>query len=396
MKIAIDARWILPRISGIGAYTRELLRALARLDSGHAFTVFFDRADVLNRTAREADLLGRPRFTLRVLPWTVFAPASQLHLPALLRNEQFDVFHSPNYMIPLLAFPRRRPGRTRAVVTIHDVIPLLIPDHAPRSRKSRFFFLYRALMAEIARRADAIIAVTEASRADCLAPLRIPAGRAGMVHAVPNGVSERFAPPANGVAPRRSPDDRTTPRECLYVGRADPYKNLTGLLQAFARARAGLPFPFKLVMAGPRDDRYPEAPELARKLGVSDHVEWTGYLSDAELVRRYQTADLLCLPSRYEGFGLPVAEAMACGTPVVCGTAAALREIASGAALFADPDDWDGLAAGMRDILTQPALAARLARAGLERAASFTWARTAARTLEVYEWAAALPATRAP
>lgn len=391
MKIAIDARWIYPRISGIGAYTRELLRALATLDTPHEFTVFFDRTDIRNRTAREAGLLDRPRFILRVLPWGVFSPRSQLALPGLLRREGFDVFHSPNYMIPLLAFPRRRPGRVRAVVTIHDVIPLLFPDHAPRSRKSRLFFLYRWLMAEVARRADCLIAVSEASRVDCLSQLRIPPERADRVSAVPNGVSERFVPPPEGLAPRRNPEDRATPRTCLYVGRADPYKNLDGLLRAFARARAVAPFPLLLVIAGPRDERYPEAPALARELGIDAQVTWTGYLSDADLLRHYQSADLLALPSRYEGFGLPVMEAMACGTPVLASTAASLREIAGEAAVFADPDDIEGMARGMLEILTQPALAARLAQAGLKRAATFTWARTAERTLAVYERAAGLP-----
>ncbi len=391
MKIAIDGRWIYPRISGIGAYTRELLRALAPLDTENDYTVFFNRADVRDRTARETGLKDRSNFSLRLLPWGVFSPLGQLALPGLLRRERFDVFHSPNYMIPLPAFPRFRTGSTRAVVTIHDVIPLLFPAHAPRSRKSRFFFLYRGLMAEIARRADFIITVSESSRSDCLTKLRIAPERADRVCAVHNGVSDRFMPPPEGPAPRRSPDDKTTTRTCLYVGRADPYKNLDGLLRAFARVRDELPFPLELVIAGPKDDRYPEAPALARELGVDGQVVWTGYLSDSELIRRYQTADLLILPSRYEGFGLPVIEAMACGTPVLCSTAAALREIAGQAALFADPDDIPGLARGMREILTQSALADRLSHDGLRQAARFSWAKTAAQTLAVYQRAAALP-----
>jgi glycosyltransferase involved in cell wall biosynthesis len=246
-------------------------------------------------------------------------------------------------------------------------------------------------MAEVSRRADYIIAVSESSRQDCLSELRIGPERANRVCAVSNGVSDRFMPPAEGPAPRRNPADKTTTRTCLYVGRADPYKNLGGLLRAFAQVHRELPFPLELAIAGPRDDRYPEAPALARELGVESHVVWTGYLSDTELVRRYQTADLLVLPSRYEGFGLPVVEAMACGTPVLCSTAAALREIAGEAALFSDPDDIADMARRMREILTQPDLAARLARDGLRQAARFTWTRTATQTLAVYHRAAALP-----
>jgi glycosyltransferase involved in cell wall biosynthesis len=277
------------------------------------------------------------------------------------------------------------------VVTIHDVIPLLFPDHAPRSRKSRLAWVYRWLMREVARRADCLITVSEASRADCLRTLAIPPGRADRVTAIHNGVSPRFTPPPGGPAPRKDPADTATVRTCLYVGRADPYKNLDGLVRAFARARTGLPFPLRLVIAGPPDDRYPEAQGLVTKLGLAQDVLWTGYLSDDDLLRQYREADLLALPSRYEGFGLPVVEAMACGTPVLCSTAAALREIAGDATVMAAPDDIDGLANGMRDLLLKPELASRLVRAGLARAADFTWEQTAARTLAVYNQAAALP-----
>jgi glycosyltransferase involved in cell wall biosynthesis len=391
MKIVIDARWIFPRISGIGAYTRELLRALARLDADNAYTVLFDRTDIRDRTVEEAGLAGRPNVRCRVVPWGVFSLRGQLSLPGLLRRERFEIYHAPNYMIPLAAFPRHHAGRTRAVVTIHDVIPLLFPDHAPRSRKSRLAWVYRWLMREVARRADCLITVSEASRADCLRTLAIPPGRADRVTAIHNGVSPRFTPPPGGPAPRKDPADTATVRTCLYVGRADPYKNLDGLVRAFARARTGLPFPLRLVIAGPPDDRYPEAQGLVTKLGLAQDVLWTGYLSDDDLLRQYREADLLALPSRYEGFGLPVVEAMACGTPVLCSTAAALREIAGDATVMAAPDDIDGLANGMRDLLLKPELASRLVRAGLARAADFTWEQTAARTLAVYNQAAALP-----
>jgi glycosyltransferase involved in cell wall biosynthesis len=215
-----------------------------------------------------------------------------------------------------------------------------------------------------------------------------------MVCTVPNGVSPRYAVPQEGPAPRKDPADHASLRTCLYVGRADPYKNLDGLLRAFARAKGRLPFPLQLVIAGPRDDRYPEAPALAEQLNVAADVCWTGYLSDRDLLHHYQTADLLALPSRCEGFGLPVIEAMACGTPCLCSTAPALKEIAQGAALFAGPDDLEGMAQGIQDILTRPDLAADLARRGIARAAEFTWQRTAEQTLAVYERAASLPGGR--
>ena len=138
-------------------------------------------------------------------------------------------------------------------------------------------------------------------------------------------------------------------------------------------------------MIGPQDARYPEAPDLAVKLGVQDAVDWIGYVTPEELRRTYQMADVFCLPSRYEGFGLTVLEAMACGTPVVCSNIGSLPEVADDAARLVDPAIRPDLVQALVDVLTQPALAADLRQRGLIRARKFTWQRTAELTLKAYE-----------
>ena len=136
MKIAIDARWIFNEISGIGAYTRDLIRLLARIDQSNQYLLLFSDADLVERTVQETDIAGVESIQTVLLPYGLFSIRNQLQLGSFLRRHAVDVYHSTNYMIPLPAFPRNRSGRPRCVVTIHDVIPMIYPHHAPRSRKS--------------------------------------------------------------------------------------------------------------------------------------------------------------------------------------------------------------------------------------------------------------------
>lgn len=375
MKIALDARWIFPEISGIGAYTRELIRQFTRLDGGTHFLLLFQDPMLLERTARETGFRDTSNFSTVLVPYGVFSPLNQLRLPVLLRHHDIDLYHSANYMMPLWS----RGARAKRVVTIHDLIPMIFRDQVARSRKARLYPVYRRLMLEIGDRADAILTDSRASAADIIRLLEIPAARAGRVRAIPCGVSERFCPPA-----ARPPQPPDSPRTILYVGRADPYKNLQTLVRAFALLRGNARVPARLVIAGSPDPRYPEAAELARSLGLAEAVRWTGYLPDDELVALYQSADVLAHPSRYEGFGLQVLEAMACGVPVVCSNAASLPEVAGSAALMTGPDDAEGFAALIERVLCNPQLAAELSARGIEQARSFTWERTARETLAAF------------
>lgn len=379
LNIAIDARWIFDEISGIGAYTRELIGALAIIDRNNAYMLYFTSEAIRDRTYREAGLSGNENLKSRIVPFGVFSPAGQLRMPSILNQDDIDLFHSTNYMIPLRAFPSGRRGRIACLVTIHDVIPLKFPQYASRSRKRRLFPIYRRLMIEVGRRADMITADSESSRRDILEHMRIDGDRQSRVRRIYCGVGDRYCPPAGR-------DERLSERTrlILYVGRADPYKNLTGLIEAFSCARqAGLP-PAQLVIAGAPDPRYPEAGLLAKSLGLTDAVHWTGYLDEDALVNTYQAADLLVLPSRYEGFGLPVVEAMACGVPVICSNRGSLPEVAGDVAVQVDPDDTDGLAREITRLLTDNSLAADLSRRGIDHARQFNWRRTAGETLDLY------------
>ena len=371
MRIAIDARWIFPEISGIGLYTQELVRAMAALGTSHEVILLFREQAVLDRTAQITGFAANPRFSARLFPHGLFSASSQLRLPGLLRSLGVDVFHSTNYMMPLVGC-----RGFRRVVTIHDLIPLLFRDHAPKSKKERLFPVFKRLMYEVGRRADLVIAVSESTRRDILRELRVPPARHGRVVTIHEAADAAFRP-----GPRIAADAR--PR-ILYVGRRDPYKNLTGLIAAFERVVAG-GVDAVLRVVGSDDPRYPEARELAKRLNLESRIEWAGYVHDRELPEQYRAAAAFALVSKYEGFGLTVLEAMGCGTPVVCGNTSSLPEVAGDAAILVDPADTEAIAAALTRVLSDSVLAASMREKGLAHAARFSWRRAAEETLKAYE-----------
>ena len=374
-RIAIDARWVFRELSGIGRYTLELLRQLGEIGGGFRYVVLVRDAERRAFVEGAAGLAGKENFEFAELPHGVFSPRGQFAAARLLRERSVDVYHSTNFMVPLPAFPRRRPHAMACVCNIHDLIPMVHPEFTPRALKTKFFPVYKALMHEIARRVDAVVTGSESAKADIMRLLGIPGER---IVVAPAGVDARHVPTAE------KPSARGEPKTILYVGRSDPYKNLAGLVEAFARLVGEGGVDARLRIVGSPDARYPEAADAARRLGVADRVEWSGYVDDAGLLKAYQEADVLALLSRYEGFGLPVLEAMACGTPVVCSNAASLPEVAGGAALLVNPGDAAAAAAALRQALANPVTASRLRAAGLAQAAKFSWRAAAAAVLRVY------------
>ncbi len=376
MRIGLDARWIFPEITGIGSYTQELIRHLTLTDTENEYVIFFRHEEVRKRTSQYAELEQTSNFSTQLIPYGPFSLRNQWAMPGLIRKTRLDVYHSTNFMIPFPAFPAGRRGKTACAVTIHDLIPLLFPEHTPKALKTRFHPVYRWIMREVGRRADLIITVSESSRKDILRHMAVPQEKNNRVVAIHEGVSDRYEP-----APRPARDHKVV----LYVGRMDPYKNVPGLLTAFDHiVREGV-IPVRLRIIGPRDARYPHVQEMIEAKGLQEHIDWPGYVSGVELKQAYQEADVFVLPSLYEGFGLPVLEAMACGTPVVCGNRASLPEVAGDAALLVDPENTDALTDAIRSVLTDADRAEALRIRGLDRTAHFSWKRTAQETVRAYQ-----------
>ena len=325
----LDARTAVPHFPGIGRYVSNLASALTPLlSAGESLTVLDSPPPSALRDTSAPDPELAPAAKL---PGTkVSAPVSpfdirqQWQIPFLLRRLKSGgaaVYHSPYYLMPYrTALP--------TLLTFYDVIPLKFPQTVPA--RARLFFRLAATLA--LRTADRVAAISNAARSDLISSFRIPASQ---VSVTPLAASARYRPqPANEVGRVRQkyhlPD-----QFLLYLGINKPHKNLPALIDAYARIASRHAPP--LVVAGAWDQRYPQARERAARLQLGDAARFLGPVNERDLPALYSAATLFVFPSLYEGFGLPVLEAMACGTPVACSNTPGLAEVADDAALLFDP-----------------------------------------------------------
>ena len=375
-----DARLVGEAPSGIGVYATEMLRRIPRLAPDIRFLALFRSAAIRDRVLG-GDASGN--IASKIIPYGPFSPKSQLLFPFLLRRSGAAVYHTPHFVMPYPAFPHSRRGGCRCIANIHDIIPLVVPGYAPASRTSKFLGIYRECIRQAIRRSHVVITGSRVAKDDILRVFRLGADDATRLHVVFDG-ADLSGKAADNHAPIKAADDMATPRLIIYVGRMDPYKNVPMLVDAFSRIKDACPFPVRLKVIGPKDARYPEAERRAAELGLSDEIAFTGFVADEELAEAYRTADLLAHPSRYEGFGLQIVEAMAAGTPVLCTDGGAQPEIAGDAAEIVPSGDVAAFAAAAAAILRDPLRQETLRRLGKARADHFTWDATARATLALY------------
>jgi glycosyltransferase involved in cell wall biosynthesis len=369
-RIAFDARYVNDRYHGIGRYAFRLLEALVAAAPARTFIVFRGREE--DSRFDWGALSARPNVELWDGPWPLYWPQEQLQWPALLRRSRADLFYSPYFVAPLLVT-----DACPAIVTVHDLIFDRYPAYMPR-RWARPY--YRLLMALSVRRARRVVAVSRATAADLTHYYRTPPDKVAVVL---EGVDPSFATAGEDqlAAIRQRYDLKRS--FVLTVGARRPHKNQARLVRAFARIPNG---GCDLVFAGPADDRFPdEARRAVEDTGLNGKVRFLDWVPESDLPGLYALADLVALPSLVEGFGLPALEAMACGTPVLAANASSLPEVVGGAGVLVDPYDEEAMAAALGELLADRALRHRLARAGLARAATFTWQQAARRTLEIFE-----------
>lgn len=358
-RLAVDVRAALDAPTGIGVYTRALLSALARRGR-------FELLAVAHREPRDGAWMREHAIAFEAQPAPYGLLWQQLQLPRRLGRGDVDLFWSPLQTLPLL-------GDLPSVVTVHDLTTLLFPEtHRLKVRVTQLPFLGRSLA-----RARRIVADSAATAADVRDFFPEVAGRLRVVWA---GVEPRFAPAsADEVAATRRelgcPDGYV-----LYAGTLEPRKNVGLLLDAWLGLRDEHPETPPLLLAGGYGWKSREL--HARLDGLADEgVRLLGRLDDGQHLRVLRAARLFVYPSLYEGFGLPAAEALACGVPTVVARTSSLPEVVGDAALLVDPHDPGELADAMHRILADPELAADLAARGPRQAARFSW-ETSAEQLE--------------
>jgi glycosyltransferase involved in cell wall biosynthesis len=370
MRIGIDYTAAVRQGAGIGRYTRGLIGALPALDGKNDYRLF-----VAGRGA-ERRVPCASNFATRWLPLTdretsILWQRLRLPVPIELFLGRLDLFHSPDFVLPPVL-------GARTVLTVHDLSFMRVPECAhPVLRE----YLLRVVPRSV-RRADLILADSENTRRDVVELLGVPEARVSVVYP---GVEARFRPvhDADALLAVRRRYGLARPF-ILGLGTLEPRKNFCGLIDAYARLLARRRLEHELVIVGGKGWLY--EPIFARvcELGLEERVRFAGRAADEDLPAIYSLASCLAYPSFYEGFGLPVLEAMACGTPVVTARVSSLPEVGGEAVLYVDPHDVESLVQALERALHDEPLQAHLRAAGREQARRFTWPGAAAALLEAY------------
>lgn len=358
--VAIDAR-LVGYAAGIARYTTLLVDALAALEGPEDYFVLRGRRGSWRPRVAQRRVITPPHNRLE--RWTLpLEVAMHRHWPALL--------HSVDHVAPIW-------GPWRSVVTLHDLAFMLYPEtHTAASRT------YYAATGESVRRAERVIAVSQRTASDAIRLLGVEPAR---VRVVPEAAAPSFGPRSENdfAALMQRLGLNVKPRGyALFVGTLEPRKNVPLLLEAFALVRRELDV--QLLLVGGRG--WLDEPIFAarERTGLTQAAHFLGGLGEEELAVLYSQAGVFVLPSLYEGFGLPVLEAMSCGAPVVCSNAGPLPEVAGDAALLLSPLDPAAWARTIVNVLGEPWRADELRQRGFSRAADFSWQRAALATREIY------------
>lgn len=372
MRIAIDVRTVRPVRSGVGNYVLHLLKGLRQVAPDEEFF-----------------LVGQPT-NLEVLSWD--SPSHLTHrtfvsheshplgdvwehfwLPRILEHNRVQVLHGPATLIPLVR------GKYATVVTIHDLVAFLYPETIPR----KYAMYMRWLIRQVVSHSDRIISVSHNTKNDLVRILGVDPDKISVIH-------EAAQPPFK---PMNDPAKLDEARRrygiegpfIYHVGNIEPRKNLVRLIKAYLILRDRLGGGVRLAITGQKGWLTKKLMKALGEMELGEDVVYTGYVPHEDLPLLMNAAEVFVFPSLYEGFGLPVLEAMSCGTPVVTSNLSSLPEIVGDAAVLVDPYDEESIAAGLQKVLEDSDFRHRLRSKGLEQASRFSWANAASKTLEVYK-----------
>lgn len=365
MKIGVMLRHYEQQDGGVKVYTREVLPRLFALGSAHRFVLMYRNPKLVGTYAHYPNV---EEVALR-LPGTV--TWDQLAVPWIARRRKLDLIFNPKFTVPLFT-------KAKTMFVLHGSEWFEIPEHFLRHDRwyfERFVPLY-------CRRADAFVAVSQAVKADVVRHIGVSPDKVFAIH---NGYDARVFQPVRDPAALNAVREkyRLPKRYILWAGQIESRKNVARLLRAFARIRSEVPH--DLVLAG--EHRWSSSSELRviDELQLRDRVHFPGWISHGDLPAVYCAADLFALPSLYEGFGIPLIEAMACGCPIVTANTCAPPEVTAGAACLVDPLNVEDIAAGMRKVLQDAALRESLVAKGFERAKAFGWNKCALELLAAFD-----------
>lgn len=374
MRIGIDARTVTNR-RGIGNVVFHLLRGLAHIPDDFTCVIYVDDPGAHELVPDDA------RFSVKILRPMLYPVWEQVSLPLSVIHDQLDILHCPGNSAPVFL-----PGSVKLVLSIMDVMYMFPASKLPKSPS-----LYQRIGREylkhivpiVARRAAAIITISASSRDDILQYLDLPKERVSVAWLAANEAC-RTIPEASELNFVRTKYDLNSPF-ILTLGAVDPRKNTAKIIEAYAKFRRQFTGPFKLAVIGLPANGMGAFRSLAERLGVGKEVIFAGFVSESDLVALYNSADLFLYPSLYEGFGLPILEAMVCGTPVITSPSGSIPEIAGDAVVMVNPRDVNEIVAAMMRVTSDTVLHGNLIAMGKKQAEAFSWQRNAEKTFQIYK-----------
>jgi len=379
MRIVLDCRWIRGlQIDGIGRYTWNVTRELLRLDQDNEYILLFADKEVeeLFIESVGGTEITRRVVSTRILDYPVLSGKELLQFRRDLEKLKPDLVFCPNY----LTWPYS--SKYKTIVVVHDLIPFVLPE-VRTTWKWKVFFGISLFAKQILKRADGIISVSKRTRKDLVDRFSVLTEKINVIY---EGVDIRFFEEFSDKRLVAIKSKHNLPADyILCVSRQQPYKNLAGLAKAYAMLPDNLKAKFKLVLTGEQHKLY--SGDLQKDLGeliAEKQVVFTGFVDDEDLPGVYQAASLFVLPSLYEGFGLPILEAMASGCPVACSRVASLPEVGGDAVEYFNPLDHENMRDVLEDLLENDMKKKRMIEEGKKQVAKFTWAKTAHKILELF------------
>ena len=372
------------RNSGVSRYIRYLVTELAKQPDKHTYTIFVNGQDIVQQLPSSSNI------TYVSAQWPEAKPAvrvvwEQLTLPSLIRQKQIQVLHSP-----VNVKPEFLPHSCASIVTLHDLAFVRFPNVLTRAKR----MYHQTLTTHSLRHASMIITVSDSTKRDAHELIGIPNERIQTIYPC---IDERFTNKRDEEQIRIFRQQHGLEEGfLLYLGTLEPRKNIPTLIDAYAQLRQKQAIRQKLVLAGGKGWLYDAIFTKVQQMGLETEVLFPGFVSDKDQVLWYQAANVFVYPSLYEGFGLPVAEALACGTPVVTSNVSSLPEAGTDLALCVDPSDTNCLADAMYQALTDRALQEKCQTLAPAVAQKYSARTMVEQTIEVYAQAAALPNARGP
>jgi len=371
LRIGINALQLTARNSGIGQYIYNMISSLISLNINEYYLY-------LSRGNARPEWLGQRGVDIKEIPFckeqVILRNLYELfYLGQDLSRDDLSVYWSPDTKIPLL-IPKNIPF----VVTVHDLAIIKEPETYKYSR----VVYWRRLFQHAIQKSSYVVAISQTTRNDLIELMDVSPEKIKVVY---NGVSAQFKPVENTNILMRVAKKYCLPEKfLLFVGLFSPRKNIAGILRAFSILKNEYQIPHRLVMVGEKGWRYRADLELVQSFGLEKQVFFPGFVEDEDLPAVYNLADVFVFPSLYEGFGLPVLEAMACGIPVVTSNISALPEVVGKAGILVNPHEPEEIATGIHRLISNKKLSSELAKAGLKRSRHFLWENAARELLKVF------------